>query len=176
MFPYLTLLLIQAGPTPYRPFYKQNTRSDGETDTEEQFTNSYSPARRKSSSSSSASNIPTSVLLPLRNDTLENVGEEDVEDVFENETISKLKDRLADQMNWMKTQGEDCVALETLCSIQEIIAMVQVFLRSKTPAELKFKVNHDSTVTVSYQFLHDFKNDFMMLKVRDKYCMFMSPF
>ena len=141
---------------------------------------SFSPSKRKSSSPSSSSllnsSIPTSILLPLRTDTLENVGEEELNDVFVDEAITRQQERLAEQIKWMKTQGRDCVALETLSSVKEIVRMVQLFLKSQTPSALEFKVNHNSSITVSYQVLHDFKNDFMMLKVKDKYCMFMSPF
>lgn len=128
------------------------------------------------SSSASASCLPNSILLPLRSDTLGEFEEEVLDSVFVDEKICDFRNRLIDQMNWMKTQGNDCVALETLSSITELVMLVRVFLKSKTPAALEFKVNHNATITVSYQFLNDFKNDFMMLKVHDKYCMFMSPF
>ena len=101
---------------------------------------------------------------------------EEIDDAYMEEKLKGLKERLMDQIDWVKEQGEDYVALETLDSIEEIILLLGVFMSSKTPAALGFKINHNSTITVSYQFLHNFKNDFMMLKVDDKYCVFISPF
>ena len=168
-------------PTPTKAFSRTHARSDGEIDTDEQYRITFTSPKKRSSSSSLSSlsigkNKPNSVIVPLRNEPLKNFEEDEPDDVFVDEKIILLQERLSDQINWMKVQGNDFVALETLCSIKEIVIMVRVFLESKTPVALKFKLNHNSTVTVSYQILPDFKNDFMMLKVNNKYCMFMSPF
>ncbi|XP_065052088.1 uncharacterized protein LOC135681499 isoform X2 [Rhopilema esculentum] len=91
-------------------------------------------------------------------------------------TEEKLKQKFGEQLSWVKENGQDFVALETLKTTSEISALLCVLAESKSPTLIQLKVNCSETITVSYHFLEKFRQEFMMLKVNDNYCMFMAPF
>ena len=137
--------------------------------------NGRSPLSRRTSSTSSG--IPQSIIIPLRRKSSLSEGCCTSEDeCFKVKPSIAKEARLLDQLHWMKTQGDDCVALENLKDIPEVVKFLRVLTGFTTPAALEFKLNQSGTITISYQFLHNFKNDYMMLKVKDNYCMFLSPF
>ncbi len=159
----------------YNAFYKSRLRSGSDNVFDDDFFKTQqTPTKHKTSSSTS---VPNSILLEVKrrkSSLCESISEDD--EVFINSKLQKLKEKFKDQINWVKERGEDYVALETLDNIQELIAFLRIFLTLKTPAVLGFKINHDRSITVSYQFLNNFKKDFMMLKIGDNYRVFMSPF
>eukprot|EP00794_Sanderia_malayensis_P017625 gene17625-19379_t len=162
----------------YNAFYKnRHLKSDGVDTMDEEIW--YTPTKQRNRSTS----IPNSVLLqitPRKSSSLQESFSED-DDVFaaaseSGRNMEQLRKRFVDQISWVKERGDDYVALETLDSVDEIMILLRIFLNLKTPAALGFKVNHNQTITVSYQFLKNFNKDFMMLKVGENYRVFMSPF
>ena len=88
----------------------------------------------------------------------------------------KLRTKYAEQLAWFRDNGRDFVALETMKTLTEASALLSVLVENKSPTLVQLKVTCSQTITVSYQFLDKFKQEFMMLKVSDSYCMFMAPF
>ena len=147
-------------------------RIDSETTSDEDAYPA-SPTRRKQSTDV----MPTSIFLQITPKKHTHSINSDTDDsAILQEGIHKLKLKLTDEISWVKERGEDYVALETLNGIEEISVLIRVLMESKTPAAVGFKINHDRTVTISYQFLHHFSKDFMMLKVGDNCRVFMNPF
>ena len=107
------------------------------------------------------------------------MSEENLQEVFE-EGLGKqgegLKRRFTDQLAWVKKNGGDFVALDTLHTMAEVSALLSALIHNSSPTLLQMKVNCSESITVSYQFLEKFRQDFMMLKCRDSHCMFMAPF
>ena len=80
------------------------------------------------------------------------------------------------QIEWVRDKGNDFVAMETLTSILEVTALFRAILDIKIPIAIGVKVGKDTRITVSYQFVDDFKQEYMMLRLNSDYCFFMPPF
>ncbi len=94
------------------------------------------------------------------------------EDSQENSGLLK---RFTDKLAWVEGNVKDFVALENLSSTLEVSALLLALAESKTTTVLQIIVNSND-IAVMYQFVDNFKHDFMMLKVGHDYCMFMAPF
>lgn len=92
----------------------------------------------------------------------------------ENET--NLRKQYAEQLKWVKENGQDFVALESMKTAREVSALLFALAENKAPTLVQLKINCNEKITVSYQFLDKFKQEFMMLKVSKDYFMFMVPF
>ena len=131
-------------------------------------------AKSRSSMSFTAStpslrNAPNSILLKYTEKQLEK------SDSFE-ENETKLRQKYAEQLAWVRENGSDFVALESMKSVDEISALLFAMAENKSPTLLQLRMSCNETITVSYQFLDKFKQEFMMLKVCEGYYMFMAPF
>eukprot|EP00112_Aurelia_sp_Birch-Aquarium-sp1_P007473 Seg1815.4 transcript_id=Seg1815.4/GoldUCD/mRNA.D3Y31 product="hypothetical protein" protein_id=Seg1815.4/GoldUCD/D3Y31 len=134
-------------------------------------------ALHRSSSTSSIKTLPNSIILKCSEK--QTVSKESLPEVFEEGSENegeRLKRRFTDQLAWVKKNGGDIVALETLHTMAEVAALLDALIHNSSTTLLQMKVNCSESVTVSYQFLEKFRQDFMMLKCRDSHCMFMVPF
>ena len=87
-----------------------------------------------------------------------------------------LKDRFQSQLKWFKDSGTDFIAMETLTDTDELAALLNAILECKSPTAIEIEINDVKTVTVSYQSVTNFKQEFMMLKLKSDYCLFLEPF
>eukprot|EP00794_Sanderia_malayensis_P012957 gene12957-14287_t len=139
---------------------------------------SQGPSIIRSSSTPSFNTIPKSILLKCRD---RKISDSSLPDVFEEisdeeEKSVRMRKRFTDQLAWVRENGKDFVAMESLKSALEVAALLQVLSENKATTVMQLKVNCNDVITVSYHFLDNFKQEFMMLKVSSGYCMFMAPF
>ena len=136
-----------------------------------------SSGMKRIQSSPSFKGTPNSILL--RYDDKQLLSENSMSELLGTsceESELKLRTKYAEQLTWFKENGRDFVALESMQTLSEVTALLFVLAESKTPTLIRIRVNCSQIITLSYQFLDKFKQEFMMLKVNESYCMFMAPF
>ena len=77
---------------------------------------------------------------------------------------------------WCCEEGADYVNTETVQNVAEAEVLLDIMLASCVPVHLSFKVNSPSDITITYQFLHTFKHEYMVLKISKTHCMVMRAF
>jgi len=125
--------------------------------------------RRKRVASTPDANLTTSVLLEVEAGDENNNGKSNL-----NENL--LKQKFYDQIDWVKKEKSEYVSMETLKSYVELKIFLQVMLKVTQPFAVQIKVNQDNTITITYQLIEKFKQQFMMIKIGEKHCLFLEPF
>ncbi|XP_065052151.1 uncharacterized protein LOC135681541 isoform X2 [Rhopilema esculentum] len=87
-----------------------------------------------------------------------------------------LKEKYTAQIRGFCEADSDYVYMETLRSVTETCALLEAIIENKFPTVIDIEVNQDSSLTLCYQAINDFKQDFMMLKLDSDYCLFLAPF
>ena len=87
-----------------------------------------------------------------------------------------MKEKYAAQIKGFTENDRDYVYMESLRSITETAALIGAIIDNKLPTVVDLEVNKDSTMTICYQAITNFKQEFMMLKLKSDYCLFLAPF
>lgn len=81
------------------------------------------------------------------------------------------------QMKWVAMQDKhDYVAMEQLKTTEEFEVLLKVLMNCKSPTLMQIKLNKDDSFTVVYQFIENFRQEYMLLMIGTKYCLFLEPF
>lgn len=87
-----------------------------------------------------------------------------------------MKEKFAKQIKGISDADDDYVYMETLRDISQVSAIIEAILENKVPTVIDIELNKDSSMTFCYQAINNFKQEFMMLKLKSDYCLFLAPF
>lgn len=140
--------------------------------------------RNSTATSPVGTNHPTIKLPPARSVLLELSQENNKErECFlrtgaRTETTRSEKERQYEtQMKWVGMQDKhDYVAMEKLKTTEDFEVLLRVLMNCKSPTLVQIKLNKDDSFTVIYQFIEDFRQEYMLLMIGTKYCLFLEPF
>lgn len=87
-----------------------------------------------------------------------------------------LKEKYAAQIKGICGADDDYVYMETLRSISQASAIIEAIIENKLPTVIDIELNKDSSMTFCYQAISNFKQEFMMVRLKSDYCLFLAPF
>ena len=87
-----------------------------------------------------------------------------------------LKEKYAAQIKEINDSDDDYVYMETLRTISQASAIIEAIIDNKVPTVIDIELNKDNSMTFCYQAINNFKQEFMMLKLKSDYCLFLAPF
>jgi len=87
-----------------------------------------------------------------------------------------LKEKYTAQIKEINNSDDDYVYMETLQSISQASAIIEAIIENKVPTVIDIELNNDCSMTFCYQAINNFKQEFMMLKLKSDYCLFLAPF
>ena len=87
-----------------------------------------------------------------------------------------MKEKYTAQIKEINDANDDYVYMETLRSISQASAIIEAIMENKVPTVIDIELNSDSSMTFCYQAISNFKQEFMMLKLKSDYCLFLAPF
>ena len=87
-----------------------------------------------------------------------------------------LREKYAAQIKGISDGDDDYVYMETLQNISQVSAIIEAIIENKVPTVIDIELNKDSSMTFCYQAINNFKQEFMMLRLKSDYCLFLAPF
>merc|ERR1712048_567518 len=90
------------------------------------------------------------------------------------QTNEKLHAHIQEQIEWMMT-NEGFVAMESVSSIEDCRVVLSAMLSSmQQPIALQLRIEAVGCITAMLQASDQFRSDFMMLQIDNKYCLFLE--
>ena len=131
---------------------------------------------RSRSSSFKTSKSPQSILLKvaLKPKDLDGGSVESESSVTEQDRF--LKEKFTAQIKGFSETDTDYVYMEYLRSVAEAAAIIAAIIDNKVPTVVDMEISNESSMTLCYQAITNFKQEFMMLKLKSDYCLFLAPF
>eukprot|EP00794_Sanderia_malayensis_P012958 gene12958-14288_t len=129
--------------------------------------------RSRSSSFKSGKSSPQSILLKaaLKPKELDQTTSADGSDALMlSEEERCLKEKYVAQIRDLNEPDTDYVYMETLHSVTEASAILEAILDNKLPTVIDLEISSENNMTLCYQTISDFKQDFMMLRIKSDYC------
>ena len=99
-----------------------------------------------------------------------------IESKSDKEDTEKRKKDIMKMFSWIKGEGLDYVHTEKAANLADVETILDVMLSFTIPIQLTFKVNSSTDISITYQFLPKFKEDYMILKINRNHCMVMRAF
>ena len=90
--------------------------------------------------------------------------------------LQQRRKELMKMMSWICDEGYDYIHTEQAKNLTEVELYIDVMLSSSVPALMTFKVNSPIDISVTYQFLPTFKEEYMILNISKTHCMVMRAF
>lgn len=108
----------------------------------------------------------------------EDFGEEETDAEVEmirtdEEKLMKKRRDLMKMMSWICDEGYDYIHYENVKNLSEAEVFIDVMLSSRIPVQMTFKVDSPTDINVTYQFLPNFKEEYMVLNISKTHCMVM---
>ncbi|XP_065669245.1 uncharacterized protein LOC100209369 isoform X1 [Hydra vulgaris] len=92
------------------------------------------------------------------------------------EVLEKRKKDVMKMFSWQIGESLDYVHTEKAESLVDVETILDVMLTSTIPIQVTFKVNSSIDISITYQFLPKFKDEYMVLKISRTHCMVMRAF
>jgi len=113
----------------------------------------------------------TSFLIPLTRKTYNDSNDNLLHDI--DSTVSTKHTK---QIEWAERYCNDYINTENLSNISELYIILNVLKKCNTAIILSLKLNLKNEISLTYQFLKSFKNNYMIAPVNKDYCMIMKAF
>ena len=90
--------------------------------------------------------------------------------------LDELSKRLQDEIKCVRKAGSDFVAMESFTSVTEFEVFIEALLNSGCSMLIEIRTSDDKHISVFYQSVEKFNQELMMVKIGDRYCLFLEPF
>ena len=90
--------------------------------------------------------------------------------------LSQKRRELMKMMSWVCDEGYDYIHSEQVKNLSEAEIFLDVMLSSTIPVQMTLKVNSPTDINITYQFLPNFKEEYMVLNISKTHCMVMRAF
>jgi len=120
-----------------------------------------------------------SFILPTRDNKLSETSETDETDMNENllgEVDTKKHSELEPQIQWLQQNLGDYVNTETVRNCAQLHTLLNILLKMPSATLVTMKIESPSDISVTYQFMDKFKQDYMVVKINPGYAMLMKTF
>jgi len=81
-----------------------------------------------------------------------------------------------EQLEWLERNFNDYVNTECISTLAEVELLLESLIKSHTCILVTIETNNKGKLHVSYQFLNNFKNEYMIFPVKKDYCILMKTF
>lgn len=81
-----------------------------------------------------------------------------------------------EQLEWLERNFNDYVNTECVSTLAEVELLLESLIKSHTCILVTIETNNKGELHVSYQFLNNFKNEYMIFPVKKDYCILMKTF
>lgn len=98
-----------------------------------------------------------------------------IADMNEN-MISKADSKKQLEIEWVKKHCSDYINTETVTSCGELQALMNILTKMTTAVLVTLKIVNSKEITVTYQFMEQFKRNYMFVKISSGYAMLMKAF
>lgn len=108
--------------------------------------------------------------------TDENSLTSDVNENMVEKTDLKKQLELELQIEWVKKHCSDYINTETVTSCADLQVLMDILMKMTTAVLVTLKIVSSKEITVTYQFMEQFKRDYMFVKINPGYAMLMKAF
>lgn len=97
------------------------------------------------------------------------------ENIVENVDTRK-QEELELQIEWVRKHCSDYINTETVTNCTDLKSLLDVLMKVTTAALVTLKIVNENEITVTYQFMEQFKRNYMFIKISPGYAMLMKAF
>ena len=125
--------------------------------------------------------LKTSFLVPMAN-ACNNVTRSELDTSTMSECPSQTPSMTSNNsdyeqlIRWSETNSSDYINAETVQNFDSLTSLINALLKSTTATLMTIKINCESEMIVTYQFMPKLKQDYMLVKIDKKYAMLMKAF